>query len=547
MNGLRYIIELIDRFTGPSKRIRDSSRLLTDSMTQLTNRIDLANNRASITTGYQRLASSFGTLALTANNAFNNLDNAVSSLRRTAAIVSGIITVKKLVDSTISLQKTEELIKFSSGAEGANNLSFLTSMVEKFNLPLVKTRDSFATFVAGMKDSELAGESMRKIFEGVSVASRAMNLDAERTSSVLRALTTMMSKGRVSAEELTQELGEALPNSLGIFASSMKVSKSQLFKMMENGEVLAEDTLPAFGAKLIEVFGGQAAKMADSPSAQLDRLGNRFELLKEKIGSVILPTFLKIGNGLGEAFIYALPYIEIIASKISEFWATLQPFINGLKDIALAAYSIVAPFLEWIGTTAGFGEVFTGMSQAIGSLLSSIGRIARSVFVFLSPILELVAKLGGLLFNFVGKILIWAIETIATIFDKIGSFFDWFGQKLSILGQALGLINDKNVTLTVTEKINKPNSVAGSALGMLTSPAPNKPSGSQAAKSTQNTADSINQGGSRPIHINVKYEKVIDGGITIYATTIKEGVEDVRRIIEETLLRSLNGATQLAR
>jgi tape measure domain-containing protein len=66
----------------------------------------------------------------------------------------------------------------------------------------------------------------------------------------MTALTQMIGKGKISAEELRGQLGEALPSAMGIMAKSLGVTTQQLDKMMANGELMAADVLPKFATEM---------------------------------------------------------------------------------------------------------------------------------------------------------------------------------------------------------------------------------------------------------------------------------------------------------
>ena len=59
--------------------------------------------------------------------------------------------------------------------------------------------------------------------------------------SAMRATSQVFSKGKVSAEELRQQLGERLPGAFTLFADSMNLTPAELDKALEQGKVTLED------------------------------------------------------------------------------------------------------------------------------------------------------------------------------------------------------------------------------------------------------------------------------------------------------------------
>ena len=93
-------------------------------------------------------------------------------------------------------------------------------------------------------------------------------------------LGVMVSKGKITTEELRRQLGERLPGAMDIMAKSMGVTTSELDKMMKKGEVLTKDVLPAFAKQVEIAFGIENVDKVDTLTAATIRLGNSWtELL----------------------------------------------------------------------------------------------------------------------------------------------------------------------------------------------------------------------------------------------------------------------------
>jgi len=229
-----------------------------DNVSGILNKI--ANKENSILQKTGQMSTAFqvvGKSAKGAENAVAGIDKKMSSLVSAvkglvagAAVIGVVNAVKNLGESAVQTQiemsNLENAIKFSGGEEGQKNLDFLKQTVEKYGLPLKESAEGFKTLSGAMMGTKLAGEPMRKIFESVSQNAVVMGLSAEDTKGVFLALGQMMSKGKVSAEELNGQLGERLPGALGIAAEAMSVTKSELLKMMEQGKLMSEDFLPKF-------------------------------------------------------------------------------------------------------------------------------------------------------------------------------------------------------------------------------------------------------------------------------------------------------------
>ena len=56
---------------------------------------------------------------------------------------------------------------------------------------------------------------MRDIYEALTRAAGAYHMAADRTNDMMIAVTQMLSKGKVAAEELRRQLGNTLPGAFG--------------------------------------------------------------------------------------------------------------------------------------------------------------------------------------------------------------------------------------------------------------------------------------------------------------------------------------------
>jgi tape measure domain-containing protein len=148
----------------------------------------------------------------------------------------------------------------------------------------------------------------------------------------LNALSQMISKGTVSAEELRGQLGERLPGAFNLAAKAMGVTTAELGKMLENGEIMAGDLLPKLALELNKTFGDKITGNVDSLQASTNRLSNTFTtaINNGHIGEV----FKTIIDGANRT-------LEIFESKSwGEFFNRFTSAITG--NIALAdTYSIM--------------------------------------------------------------------------------------------------------------------------------------------------------------------------------------------------------------
>lgn len=245
---------------------------------------------------------------------------------------------KEIVQTTARFQSLAMAIKTASDSsvQGEISLQWLKDLSEKRGLGLEQTTEGFKTFQGAMMDSVFSSKDVRKMFGQVSTGITAMGLSAEDGKGVFLALGQMMSKGKVSAEELRGQIGERIPGAFQIAAKSMNLTTQELDKMMQKGELLASDFLPKFARQMEIQFAEGATKSTDTLNASVNRLTNSYDKLLVSVGNTN-GTWLQKGmnftaksmNGLADYFtasfgekneLYkqdALPIAEKILDKLT--------------------------------------------------------------------------------------------------------------------------------------------------------------------------------------------------------------------------------------
>lgn len=230
-----------------------------------------------------------------------NTSNLSTSLKGVGAVLAGAFSLSainalraEIVKTTIEFEGYAKGIQFASGSEKqfAANQEFLSGLVSKYGLDLRSTTEAYKQFLVA---STLAGQSQEetnKQFQAVSKAATVMRLSADETQGAFLALGQMMSKGTVQAEELRGQLGERIPGAFSIMAKALNVNEKQLNKMLEQGEVLSKDALPAFANELEKTFGKEANNNLNGMVNSQNRFNSAMDGLILAIGNKLQP-FLK--------------------------------------------------------------------------------------------------------------------------------------------------------------------------------------------------------------------------------------------------------------
>lgn len=183
--------------------------------------------------------------------------------------------VSRLIDVARETNRVTIALKNVSGgmAQFADNQRFLIDMAKKYGLEINALTGNFAKFTAAASISGMSMMDQRKIFESVSRAVTAFGMSADDSNGVFLALSQMMSKGKISSEELRSQMGERLPIALQAMAKAAGVSVAGLDKLMKQGKLMSADVLPKFAEALNEMIPNVDT---DNLETSVNRLKNVF-------------------------------------------------------------------------------------------------------------------------------------------------------------------------------------------------------------------------------------------------------------------------------
>jgi tape measure domain-containing protein len=177
------------------------------------------------------------------------------------------IALKGVTESEVEYNRTLELISQST---------------KDFAIPQSILTRQFTRLQASVKGAGGSVADTNTAFKGIVAAVRATGGSLQDVDSALTATSQVFSKGKVSAEELRQQIGERLPGAFTLFAESIGKTPQELDKALEGGKVTLDDFL-TFSKSLFEEFGETAQIIADGPEGAGDRLAVSLEELNEKI------------------------------------------------------------------------------------------------------------------------------------------------------------------------------------------------------------------------------------------------------------------------
>ena len=176
----------------------------------------------------------------------------------------------------------------TSQTEYNDALKFIQTSTDNYAVTQDILTRQFTKLQASVQGSGGSLQDTKIAFDGIVSAVRATGGSLQDVDSALTATAQVFSKGKVSAEELRQQIGERLPGAFTLFAKSIGKTPQELDKALELGQVSLQDFI-VFSKALFDRYGENAKIIADSPAAAGDRLQIALSNLSKSIGVLLQP------------------------------------------------------------------------------------------------------------------------------------------------------------------------------------------------------------------------------------------------------------------
>lgn len=384
--GLAQAGAALQSFAAAAQNASAQTRSLTASMrgfrvpSALLNSVNQVNSLSASMATARSSAGAFG-------SGMNSLNGVLAGFGVTLGavgfgrFVSGLNDIEKQMASFRSI--VDVSMKDVGGS--AASLDVLRETADRLGLPLRELVDTYPKFATAIRLSGQSGAEANQIFKDLSVGLAGVGADAIKTQRVFKAVEQMFNKGTVTAEELKQQLGDAIPGAVQLFAKSMGTGTAELTKMMEAGQV-ASSNVGKFAALLAQEMGPAAEAMAKTWIGASNRMANAWAELQMSVS--------------GSFFDAITPSVGNLAKAVQDFVSSGAAATLGatLGSIAAAAIDLGAAITNLLsGPFGGFVGVVGGVIAAaatLGAGFKTLGMAASALS--LSSLMPLVTSLGSI-------------------------------------------------------------------------------------------------------------------------------------------------------
>jgi len=295
-----------------------------------------------------------------------------------------------------------------SGQVAAQELAYVKSAAINLGIPLGEALKGYQSLMQAFQGKEGGAEQAKQIFEGFSTALSALGASSDQSARTFRALTQMINKGKITAEEFTQQLGDGVIPAMRIMEEATGKTSAEIFKMMEAGQLGVAELL-----KMAEVLKSKYGKTVEealkTPIGAMNQLRTGLEILQAEFGKNVGEAMLQGLRTLTRAFMEVRTETDSTGQTVEKFTGNLTPFGEAIASIGTGIGTVFGTMASIIGTVGQNWDIFSsalmGVSVALGSLIQIpvsawLGTAATAVGVLIKamgpwPIL-LGTVVGGL-------------------------------------------------------------------------------------------------------------------------------------------------------
>ena len=309
-------------------------------------------------------------------------------------------------------------------------------------------------------------------FLNTTVAIKGTAGSADDVKSAITAMVQIYSKGKVSAEELSGQLGERFPAAVTKFAKANNISTQTLQKNLKDGTV-GLDML----SKFVTSLGDEYAPLAEKIAASSEEAGARAQIAMNKLKIAVGTTLKPIGAEFqiisSELLVSLIPALESLAEIAKGVMTPLVAIVKALADnfdllassVSLTAGAFAGLAVQrLVGWFAGLVQVLREATKAQWSFNAAVSANKYVIIGTAIAGLILLVKQFGRQYTktaeeikegLFGKTIEAAEDELAEVSKKIKDFKDlleddsFFNVRRNLLGDSF--IKARLADLAVTE------------------------------------------------------------------------------------------------
>mgnify|MGYP003134187060 CR=1 FL=1 len=314
-----------------------------------------------------------------------------------AAIGAQVGMLRQTIAQTAEYAASIEKLKIALGGVLPNQDDFnfavqaAESATKELNIPQEQSIRGVTRLSAAVTGAGGPVRDATAVFRNVTAAIKATGGSSEDVQGAITAMVQVFSKGKVSAEELSGQLGERLPGAVTMFAKANDMTLPELQKNLKAGTVGLNE-LMSFIHELGTTYEGTARQISDSNADAGARLSVAISEMQASIGASLIPIGAQFQNAFTGFIQQITPFLVANVPRLASFFLNLAKNLDTLAVAAVAAFSVFA-----IAKIAAIISSLGGIALALGAIQQKLIAVALA-----NPFIALAAGAGllaGAIFN----------------------------------------------------------------------------------------------------------------------------------------------------
>lgn len=304
-----------------------------------------------------------------------------STLSRIATVQAGFIALTSalsaiggVVNSYVSRTKQLEAFGLAlknvglTQAETSAAFKEATAIATRLGAPVQQVEKSYQRMVPALRAVGADSKKTSKFIESITARTQTLGLSTEESGRLFEAFAQVLSKGKLQAEELNQQISELDGAFRTQLADAIGVNVEALTKLVEAGKI----TAPIFVEAVIKMSNGveELRKRIENGTATVQQLQNQIANISvatlSQIGAAIEPgikSFLKLSNTVA-AFFLEFSKTDVFKTLVIIFNQSakgVEVFVSALLKVLDVVLKILQPIATAINILLGFGDAFGGV------------------------------------------------------------------------------------------------------------------------------------------------------------------------------------------
>lgn len=394
----------------------------------------------------------------------NNL--LAKSFKQAFGIFLSIQGVRSIVETSRKFDLMQKSIKGLT--KSADDFQYLRKEAYRTGTDLMNIAGSYKNFYSAATGVGFGKGQIQGMFSDVLVAGRGIGASQSQIQSALTALEQMLSKGKVSAQELRLQMGNALPGAFEIAARAMGVTTQKLDEMMSKGELAATVFVPKFTAQLKKELGEgftENIKSLDFALVNLSTAWQEFQaqIMTGEVGQQFAEIVTQITKLLQSQEV--LNFLKLINRGISLIIKNLKLILLIFGATKLVQYATALRRINWVILDIATSSAFAGTSiqtmamglatMTSGGMIAGLKQVATGMWAMTKPILALTGMVAGLVSWFLILEDLWMFFTDPKAKTLTGRAKEEASWGASITRESLRTKNLKAVDPKTAKKIEK--------------------------------------------------------------------------------------------